>query len=326
MSAIPAHPEPSAAGGHDHGHGHDGHDGHHGHSEYPFLAHHFETPAQQFDSGKLGMWLFLATEVLFFGGLFAAYAVLRFKNPEVFAYSANYLDTIMGGINTCVLIASSLTMALAVRFAQTDKIKPMIVCLVLTFMGAVGFMVIKYFEYTHKIHDHLVWGPTFYVPPDEEVAKDVNTPPAAETAVAPTFESVALTEASPAAAMFALPPAESTVIAKAPTGPAGLADDLGTPTVAPAYPETAEKTAIKHLEDPKMPVGTHQFFAIYYAMTGLHGIHVVVGMIVIGWLIWKGLKGHFGSKYYTPVDLGGLYWHVVDLIWIFLFPLFYLIH
>ncbi|MGA1361028.1 MAG: cytochrome c oxidase subunit 3 [Gemmatimonadaceae bacterium] len=326
MSAIPAHPEPSAAGGHDHGHGHDGHDGHHGHSEYPFLAHHFETPAQQFDSGKLGMWLFLATEVLFFGGLFAAYAVLRFKNPEVFAYSANYLDTIMGGINTCVLIVSSLTMALAVRFAQTDKIKPMIFCLVLTFMGAVGFMVIKYFEYTHKIHDHLVWGPTFYVPPDEEVAKDVNTPPAAETAAAPTFESVALTEASPAAAMFALPPAESTVIAKAPTGPAGLADDLGTPTVAPAYPETAEKTAIKHLEDPKMPVGTHQFFAIYYAMTGLHGIHVVVGMIVIGWLIWKGLKGHFGSKYYTPVDLGGLYWHVVDLIWIFLFPLFYLIH
>ncbi|MGA1057555.1 MAG: cytochrome c oxidase subunit 3, partial [Phycisphaerales bacterium] len=321
MSAIPAHPEPADAGGHDHGHGHDGH---HGHSEYPFLAHHFETPAQQFDSGKLGMWLFLATEVLFFGGLFAAYAVLRFKNPEVFAYSANYLDTIMGGINTCVLIASSLTMALAVRFAQTDKIKPMIVCLVLTFMGAVGFMVIKYFEYTHKIHDHLVWGPTFYVPPDEEVAKDVNTPPAAEPAAAPTFESVALTEASPAAAMFALPPAESTVIAKAPTGPAGLADDLGTPTVAPAYPETAEKTAIKHLEDPKMPVGTHQFFAIYYAMTGLHGIHVVVGMIVIGWLIWKGLKGHFGSKYYTPVDLGGLYWHVVDLIWIFLFPLFYL--
>lgn len=320
MSAIPAHPEP-AAGGHD-----QGHDGHHGHSEYPFLAHHFETPAQQFDSGKLGMWLFLATEVLFFGGLFAVYAVLRFKNPEVFAYSANYLDTIMGGINTCVLIASSLTMALAVRFAQTDKIRAMIVCLVLTFMGAIGFMVIKYFEYTHKIHDHLVWGSTFYVPPDEEVAKDVNTPPAAEPAAAATFESVALAEASPVAAMFALPPAESTVIAKAPTGPAGLADDLGTPTIPLAYPETAEKTAINHLEDPKMPVGTHQFFAIYYAMTGLHGIHVVIGMVVIGWLIWKGMKGHFGSKYYTPVDLGGLYWHVVDLIWIFLFPLFYLIH
>ena len=325
MSAIPAHPDP-AAGGHYHGHGHDGHDGHHGHSEYPFLAHHFETPAQQFDSGKLGMWLFLATEVLFFGGLFAAYAVLRFKNPEVFAYSANYLDTIMGGINTCVLIASSLTMALAVRFAQTDKIKAMIVCLVLTFMGAIGFMVIKYFEYTHKIHDHLVWGSTFYVPPDEAVAKDVGTPPAAESAAPPTFESVALTEASPVAAMFSLPPAEATVIAKAPVGPSGLADDLGKPTVPLAYPETAEKTALKHLEDPRMPVNTHQFFAIYYAITWLHGIHVVIGMVVIGWLIWKGLKGHFGSKYFTPVDLGGLYWHVVDLIWIFLFPLFYLIH
>jgi len=318
MSAIPTSPDAHAEG-----HDHDDH----GHGEHPFLAHHFETPAQQFDSGKLGMWLFLATEVLFFGGLFAAYAVLRFKNPEVFAYSANYLDTIMGGVNTCVLIASSLTMALAVRFAQTDRIRAMIVCLVLTFMGAIGFMVIKYFEYTHKIHDHLVWGPSFYTPPDEAVAVDVQTPPA-ETAVAalPTFETAALAEASPAVAMFDLPPAEATVIATAPVGPAGLADPAGEPVEAAAYPETAEEPAIKHLEDPKMPVGTHQFFAIYYAMTGLHGIHVVVGMIVIGWLIWKGLKGHFGSKYYTPVDLGGLYWHVVDLIWIFLFPLFYLIH
>ncbi len=322
MSAIPAQSESS--GGDGHGHGHDDHG--HGHSEFPFLAHHFETPAQQFDSGKLGMWLFLATEILFFGGLFAAYAVLRFKNPEVFAYSANYLDTIMGGINTCVLIVSSLTMALAVRFAQTDKIPAMIVCLVLTFFGAVGFMVIKYFEYTHKIHEHLVWGPTFYVPADEEIAKEVSTPPPAEAAPAPTFETAALGEASPVAAMFAMPPAEASVIAKAPVGPSGLSDPQGKPTAVSHYPETAEEPAIKHLEDPKMPVGTHQFFAIYYAMTGLHGIHVVVGMIVIGWLIWRGLKGHFGSKYFTPVDLGGLYWHIVDLIWIFLFPLFYLIH
>jgi len=324
MSALPAQ---SGHDGHDGHHGHHGPDDHHGHSQYPFLAHHFETPAQQFDSGKLGMWLFLATEILFFGGLFAAYAVLRFKNPEVFAYSANYLDTIMGGINTCVLIASSLTMALAVRFAQTNKIKAMIVCLVLTFMGAVGFMVIKYFEYTHKIHDHLVWGSTFYVPPDEEVKVAVTTEPAAVAeAPAPTFQTVAEKEAVPATAMYAMPAAEASVIAKPALGPAGLAAPTGEATAVEADPEQSDEPAMDHLEDPKMPVNTHQFFAIYYAMTGLHGIHVVVGMIVIGWLIWRGMRGEFGSHYYTPVDLGGLYWHIVDLIWIFLFPLFYLIH
>lgn len=318
MSALPAE---NAGQGDGHGGGH-GEDHGHGHGEHPFLAHHFETPAQQFDSGKLGMWLFLATEVLFFGGLFAAYAVLRFRSPEVFAYSAEYLDTILGGVNTAVLIASSLTMALAVRFAQTDKIRAMLVCLVLTFMGAVGFMVIKYFEYTSKIRDNMVWGATFYTPPDEQVRIAVNTPPPEAAPAAATFESVALRDAAPATSMFAMPPAESSVIARAPRGPSGLAEPTGrVPDPVPVY-----EPASRHLEDPKMPVNTHQFFAIYYAMTGLHGIHVVIGMIVIGWLFWRGLKGHFGSKYYTPVDLGGLYWHVVDLIWIFLFPLFYLIH
>ena len=153
-----------------HGAAHDdhGHHGHGDHAKYPFLQHHFETPAHQFDSAKLGMWLFLATEVLFFGGLFVAYAVLRARFPEVFSYASHYLNTLMGGVNTCVLILSSLTMAMAVRFAQTNKKNAMLICLVLTFMGAVGFMVIKYFEYTHKIHEHLVWGKTFYVPPNTE--------------------------------------------------------------------------------------------------------------------------------------------------------------
>jgi cytochrome c oxidase subunit 3 len=312
MSALPAE-----TAGHGDGHGHD-----HGHGEYPFLAHHFETPAQQFDSGKLGMWLFLATEILFFGGLFAAYAVLRFKSPEVFAYSAEYLDTILGGVNTAVLIASSLTMALAVRFAQTDKIRAMLVCLVLTFMGAVGFMVIKYFEYTSKIRDNIVWGPSFYVPPDEAVAEAVRTPPPSPAAPAESFGAVAVREAAPVASMFAMPAAEASVVPAAARGPGGLADPAG--ALPAAKPDDTPQ--LRHLEDPKLPVNTHQFYAIYYAMTGLHGIHVVIGMVVIGWLIWRGLKGHFGSKYYTPVDLGGLYWHVVDLIWIFLFPLFYLIH
>ena len=150
--------------GHGDGHGH-AHSAEH--AKYPFLAHHFETPAQQFDSAKLGMWLFLATEVLFFGALFVGYAVLRSRFPEVFSYASHYLDTVMGGINTGVLILSSLTMALGVYFAQRGKKLALIICLWLTMAGAAGFLVIKYFEYSHKIHAHLVCGPTFYIPPHD---------------------------------------------------------------------------------------------------------------------------------------------------------------
>jgi cytochrome c oxidase subunit 3 len=204
----------SHASAHD-AHGHDAH-GHGDHAKYPFLQHHFESPAHQFDSAKLGMWLFLATEVLFFGGLFVAYAVLRSRFPEVFSYASHYLDTLMGGVNTCVLILSSLTMALAVRFAQTNRRKAMVWCLVLTFMGAVGFMVIKYFEYTHKIHEHLVWGKTFYVPPQDaagaEEAKVIST--------APAPAPVALTVANPAtpavAPIAATPPVEASASRRRP--------------------------------------------------------------------------------------------------------------
>ena len=178
-------------------HGHDAH-GHGDHAKYPFLQHHFDTPAHQFDSAKLGMWLFLATEVLFFGGLFVAYAILRMRHPEVFSYASHYLNTLMGGVNTCVLILSSLTMAMAVRFAQTNRKNAMLVCLVLTFAGACGFMVIKYFEYSHKIHEHLVWGKTFYVPPHTEEGEHE----AKELAKAPEATTT-LTVANPAAPALA---------------------------------------------------------------------------------------------------------------------------
>jgi cytochrome c oxidase subunit 3 len=316
---------------HDSAHGAHGHDAHgHGdHAKYPFLQHHFDTPAHQFDSAKLGMWLFLATEVLFFGGLFVAYAVLRSRFPEVFSYASHYLDTVMGGINTCVLILSSLTMALAVRFAQTNRKQAMVWCLVLTFMGAVGFMVIKYFEYSHKIHEHLVWGKTFYVPPHDragaEEAKVISTAPPATPA--------ALTVANPAAPavapIAATPPVEASAIKPAASGPSGLAS-AGEQAKAEGLPAADEDPAFAHpsmhLADPGMPANTHLFFAIYYCMTGLHGIHVLAGMVMLAWLIWRGMRGDFNSDYFTPVDVGGLYWHIVDLVWIFLFPLFYLIH
>lgn len=309
---------------------HGAHGAHGGHDHPPFLAHHFESPQQQFDSAKLGMWLFLATEVLFFGGLFVAYAVLRARFPEVFSYASLYLDTILGGVNTCVLILSSLTMALAVRFAQVGRRSAMLLCLWLTFAGAAGFMVIKYFEYTHKIHEHLVWGKTFYVPPPGAegqaermlLAQEPPPPPAGVTVTDPTTPALPVLAVTPATDASAVKPAAR--------GPAGLASPREMARVegleSHAAREKSAEAAMLHLEDPRMPPNTHLFFGIYYAMTGLHGIHVIAGGIMLLWLIWRGMRGDFGPHYYTPVDTGGLYWHIVDLVWIFLFPLFYLIH
>jgi cytochrome c oxidase subunit 3 len=318
VTSNPSHPENQS-----------GHDSHEHHD--PHLAHHFESLEQQFDSGKLGMWLFLATEILFFGGLFACYAVMRAFHPEVFSYASHFLDTQMGGINTCVLIASSMTMAFAVRFAQLGKKKMLVLCLWLTMGGAVGFLVIKYFEYTHKIHAHLVWGETFYVPPadDPELIDMVMT---GETAVdQPLIDDIQEQSAEAArkealAGIVNVPEETASSVTPAALGPAGLSFE---PAHAEAVIEDHDSqghAAVGHLADPEMPVDTHLFFAIYFAMTGLHGVHVVIGMLVIGWLIVRATKGEFGPKHFMPVDLVGLYWHIVDLIWIFLFPLFYLIH
>ena len=309
----------------------DGHDDH-GHGDDPHLAHHFESMEQQFDSGKLGMWLFLATEVLFFGGLFAAYVVLRARNPEVFSYASQYLDTMMGGLNTCVLIASSLTMALAVRYAQEGKKLLLVLCLWLTMGGAVGFLVIKAFEYSHKFEENLVWGTSFYDPVNQEqadnlaqVGEDLVTP----ILSAPQEASAESARVEALASIVNQPAEAASSVTNAAIGPRGLASTLAAEQAAVELADTHDAGSghgKQHLGDPEMPVNTHLFFAIYFCMTGLHGVHVVIGMGVIGWLIWKAQLGHFGPKYFTPVDLGGLYWHIVDLIWIFLFPLFYLIH
>jgi len=321
-----SHDQPAGDGhGHDQGHGH-GH-AHGDHAKYPFLRHHFDTPAQQFDSAKLGMWVFLATEILFFGALFAMYAILRFKNPEVFEYASHYLDTIMGGVNTCVLILSSLTMAMAVYFAQRSRKWPLVICLFLTLLGAVGFLVIKYFEYSHKFHENLVWGTSFYEPVNAEQREVVTTPHVPPPSLASESVAPVLSPGAASATIVKLPAADASVVKKASLGPGGLAPSVGSPFQR--IEEKAEEVVAAkepHLLDPKLPVNTHQFFAIYYCMTGLHGIHVVIGMGMIAWLMWGAMLGRYDGNYYTPVDLGGLYWHIVDLIWIFLFPLFYLIH
>jgi cytochrome c oxidase subunit 3 len=222
------------------------------------LAMHFDTLHQQFSTGKLAMWLFLGQELLFFAGLFTAYAVYRGNHTEMFHYAHYFLDWKMGGVNTIVLLTSSLTAAWSVRAAQLEQRKVLIVTLVLTFLCAAAFMVVKYFEYTHKIHIGAVWSSNFAV-------ADADLP-------------AALVE---------------------------------------KYPDmTGAKLQ-------QMGAGT--FFAIYFCMTGLHGIHVLVGMGLYLWLIRRAIRGDFNRRYYGAVDNIALYWHIVDIIWIFLFPLLYLI-
>lgn len=221
----------------------DAHGAHHEH--HPFHQHHFATMEQQFDASKIGMWLFLATEILLFGGLFVGYGIMQAKHGDAFVAGHHHLDWKLGALNTCFLLISSFTMVMAVWGASTNKKGEkqglIVTNLLLTLGFAAGFMVVKYFEYSHKIHDGLLPGKLFSY-----------------------------------------------------TGP-----DLV----------------------PNM----FMFFSFYFMMTGLHGFHVLGGMGAITYLIIRAMKGDYTSEYYTPVDLIGLYWHLVDLIWIYLFPLLYLI-
>ncbi|MCB9932969.1 MAG: cytochrome c oxidase subunit 3 family protein [Planctomycetes bacterium] len=222
------------------------------------LAMHFDTLHQQYSTGKLAMWLFLGQELLFFCGLFTAYAVYRGNHQEMFHYAHYFLNWKLGGLNTIVLLTSSLTAAWSVRCAQLEQRKGLLITLALTFLCACAFMVVKYFEYVHKLHIGAVWGSNFGV-------ATANLPPE--------------------------------LLAK--------------------YPNmTGEQLQ-------QMGMGT--FFAIYFCMTGLHGVHVLVGMGLYAWLFIRALKGSFNRKYYGAVDNIALYWHIVDIIWIFLFPLLYLI-
>jgi len=241
------------------------HDGHHsvvipapGPEFVPHtVAHHFDTPVQEFQSAKLGFWLFLATEILLFGGLFAAYFYYHEMYPETFRLGGQQLDWKLGAINTTVLLLSSWTMAMGVRSAQTSqKQKTMVFC-GLTVLGAIGFMVIKFFEYKAKNEHGLV---VF-----SELFGQYDT----ATGSLPWFKDYV------------------GVMAGVPHG--------------------------------------HLFFAIYLTMTAIHGLHVVIGAGLILWIMKGTAKGRFHSGYFLPVDLVGLYWHLVDLIWIFLFPLLYLV-
>jgi cytochrome c oxidase subunit 3 len=376
------------------------------HEHPPHLQHHFDTVPQQFEASKLGMWLFLATEVLLFGGLFCGYAVFRGNHPDVFHYGSRYLDTTWGAINTVVLILSSVTMAVGVTAAQRDMRAVLVACLALTFGGGAVFMGIKFVEYRHKFEHNLVPGLPFYEDPHPEahaaeaVAEAAMTGDAERGAVVwqstcrschgqggegipgqgkdirgsefianqsdeelldfvrvgrmpfdplnttgiqmppkggnPLLKDQDLVDAIAFLRTFTAPPGGAvpaaapvveaafwiprSSIPDAPAGPAGIVLAALDPTV-----EAIEAEPLPPSRDPDRPRNAHMFFVFYFLMTGLHGLHVLAGMAVMAWLLVRALLGHFGASYFTPVDLGGLYWHVVDLIWIFLFPLFYLI-
>ena len=203
-------------------------------------AHHFDSAEHEYNASKEGMWLFLVTEVLMFGGLFVGYAIYHSIYPEVFRAGAQFLDWRLGSLNTVVLISSSLTMALAIYYIQKGKPEKATPQLIITLLCGLIFMVVKYFEYTHKIHDGLLPGSLF------NYHGEGNVP------------------------------------------------DLAL------------------------------YFSFYFLMTGLHGSHVFIGMCLITWVLIRNLRGDFNANKYTAVECVGLFWHLVDLIWIYLFPLLYL--
>ncbi len=207
------------------------------------VRHHFANAEQQMEASTLGMWTFLITEVLFFGGMFAAYAVYREMYPAAFAATSEFMNVEIGAANTAVLICSSLTMAMAVRAAQLSKREDLIKYLIGTLIFGITFLVVKAFEYHAKYVEHLIPGPNF-------------------------------------------------------------------------HPE--------HLA-PQFMHNAQILFFLYFCMTGMHAVHMVAGVGLLTFLLIQAYRNVFHAHYFAPVEMIGLYWHFVDIVWIFLFPLLYLI-
>ncbi len=205
------------------------------------LKHHFDNPAQQMESSTLGMWVFLVTEIMFFGGMFGGYTVYRNLYPQAFASTSHFMNVTIGAINTGVLICSSFTMVLAVRSAQLGQKKALIAFLIFTLILGCVFLGLKGVEYHEKWVEHHVPGPSFQY----------------------------------------------------------------------AEPQFARQAQI--------------LFFLYFAMTGMHALHMIVGAGLLLTLIGMASRNRFSAHWYTPVEMIGLYWHFVDIVWIFLFPLLYLI-
>jgi cytochrome c oxidase subunit 3 len=229
----------------------------HAHVSLPQHRHHFETEGQQREAAGFGMWLFLLTEIMFFGGLFFAYLLYRNWYNPAFVAASHQLSIPLGGINTAILITSGFFMALGVWAAEIRNKGLLVLFLILTTLFGFAFLGIKTVEYKEKWEHHHIPGASF------DVSDFVN--PAAH----------------------------------------GLHEK-------PLAPDMAQKTQI--------------FFFLYFAMTGMHALHMVIGIVLLFWLTWRAYQGDFTRGYVAPIENFGLYWHFVDIVWIFLFPLLYLIN
>jgi cytochrome c oxidase subunit 3 len=233
----------------------------HEHVVLPQHRHHFETKEQQREAATFGMWLFLLTEIMFFGGLFFAYLLYRNWYHDAFVVSSNQLSIPLGAANTAILITSGFFMALGVWAAEVQKKSLLVLFLVLTTVFGVAFLGIKAVEYHEKWEKHHIPGSHF------DVSEFINPPVNPKT---------------------------------------------GKLTEKPLAPDMAQKTQV--------------FFFLYFAMTGMHAFHMILGIGLLFWLTWRANRGEFSAGYVAPIENFGLYWHFVDIVWLFLFPLLYLIN
>lgn len=368
--------------------------GHDDHAHHPFLAHHFDDTEQQYDSGKLGIWIFLVTEVLFFSGMFCAYALYRNRNPEIFMFASQFLNETLGAFNTGVLLFSSLSMAWAVRCAQVRQRTGLIVMLAITLGCASMFLGVKAVEYTHKWDIGLLTAGYY----ESQYAQTVHhagisswlyvlsAVPAICVVGFLGWYGLAVAQRKVQQVQIAGPllvtalcyfagvgigvafqnAEEAAKHAEHPAAHAGgeQHDEHGAAHDDHAHDDHADGEEAGHdaahsstamvvkpgsavsdggqladVSSEKSPVvpgeapiesidqkaGAGLFFSIYYCMTGVHAVHILGGMAVLAWLLVRATKNHFDEEYFGPVDYVGLYWHLVDLIWIYLFPLLYLI-
>jgi cytochrome c oxidase subunit III len=285
------------------------------HYHAPGLQHQFEDMKQQEESVSIGMWMFLVQEIMFFGGLFTAYLVFRSRFPMAFAAGSNHLDAFWGGLNTLVLIVSSLTMALTVFYAQRGNRNMQVILILLTmFFGAV-FLGVKAIEYTDKYNHGLI--------PVSGWNKRIPESGAGEHASAalPFETQVNAAETAPAAEEHHANPRGDFHISEHDT-------ELIKEAQAENYLTDAEKVGYfsnGQIDLQKFTDKVRIFFWLYFVMTGLHALHMIVGLGLMTWLLLKAFWGTFSAEYYAPVEMAGLYWHFVDIVWIFLFPLLYLL-
>lgn len=279
----------------------------------PGLQHQFEDMGQQEESVTIGMWMFLVQEILFFGGLFTAYLVFRYRYPMAFAAGSNHLDAFWGGLNTLVLIVSSLTMALTVYFAQKGNRSMQVILILLTmFFGSV-FLGVKAVEYTDKYNHGLI-----------PVTGWNKKTPAAEPGAHSAHTAKPCYEVEHGGEHTYVNPHGDFLWTDCSLVKTAMDGNFLTSAEKAGYFEQAFAPGAEISAD-KFRDKVRIFFFLYFVMTGLHALHMIVGLGLMTWLLWTAFKGYYSAEYYMPVEMSGLYWHFVDIVWIFLFPLLYLL-